>query len=251
MQPAKLYFMQPSHPAHAVRLMLDHKRISYELKHLLPGIHPILIRAHGFRGATVPALEIDGRRLQHSGRIARELDRIQPDRPLFPADPDERAKVEQAERWCDEELQQYSRRILRWAAATQPRVVREMTERARIPAARWTYAVNIPIAWHSAWSRRASTRQVQSDLERLPAALDHVDELIAAGTIGADRPNAATFQIAASTRAFALSKPLWERIEGRPAGRLAREMLPRWMEPLPVEIPAAWLPAEHRERARA
>jgi glutathione S-transferase len=42
----------------------------------------------------VPALKLNGTKIQGSREIARELDHIQPDPPLYPADPEKRGKVE-------------------------------------------------------------------------------------------------------------------------------------------------------------
>ena len=83
----KLYAVSLSHPCHAVRLMLERKGIDHEVADLLPGFHPLLVRAAGFRGGTVPALRIDGRRIQGSLRISRVLDELCPEPPLFPAEP--------------------------------------------------------------------------------------------------------------------------------------------------------------------
>ncbi|MBA2763483.1 MAG: glutathione S-transferase N-terminal domain-containing protein [Thermoleophilaceae bacterium] len=102
---ATLYGLALSHPSHAVRLMLDRKGIEHEFKELLPGFHPVQLRIAGFREPTVPALKIDGRRLQRSRTISIELDQICPEPPLFPADPVERVAVENAERWGEQELQ--------------------------------------------------------------------------------------------------------------------------------------------------
>ena len=68
----------------------------------------------GFPGVTVPALKLDGRKIQGSREIARELDRIQPEPALYPADPEKRGKVEEAEAWGDE-FQQKPRRMSWWA----------------------------------------------------------------------------------------------------------------------------------------
>ena len=84
---ARLYVFPGSHPAMIGRLMLEHKGIAYKRTDLLPVISKVVVRALGFPGATVPALKIDGRRVQGSRAISRELDRIQPDPPLFPSDP--------------------------------------------------------------------------------------------------------------------------------------------------------------------
>jgi glutathione S-transferase len=44
---------------------------------------------------------------------------------------------------------------------------------------------------------RADDARVRADIAQLPELLDHVDCLIADGTIGASEPNAADFQILA------------------------------------------------------
>ena len=72
----------------------------HRLVRLMPGLHPILLRIAGFEDFTVPALELDGRKVQGSRRIARVLDEVRPERPLFPLEPDLRARVEEAERWA-------------------------------------------------------------------------------------------------------------------------------------------------------
>lgn len=52
-----------------------------------PGFQPPLMRLRGYRGITVPGLTVDGRRVQGTREISRELDRLQPDPALVPADP--------------------------------------------------------------------------------------------------------------------------------------------------------------------
>jgi glutathione S-transferase len=86
--PTRLYVMPISNAAAAGAAMVAHKRIPHRLVRLMPGLHPVLLRFAGFEGFTVPALELDGRKVQGSGRIARVLDEISPHRPLFsPTDP--------------------------------------------------------------------------------------------------------------------------------------------------------------------
>ena len=76
---AKLYSLSLSHPGHAARLMLERKGIEHRVVDLLPGLHPPIVRAAGFRGGTVPALKLDGRRIQGSLRISRALEQARPD----------------------------------------------------------------------------------------------------------------------------------------------------------------------------
>jgi glutathione S-transferase len=82
--PARIYIIDISHPANAAVGMLRHKRIPHRVVSLMPGLHPMLVRFAGFPRHTVPALEIDGHRVQGSPAIARHLDRLRPDPPSFP-----------------------------------------------------------------------------------------------------------------------------------------------------------------------
>src|SRR3954465_7045230 len=117
---ARLYVIPASHPSIAVQLMLEHKGIDYKRTDLMPVVSKGVLRAVGFPGITVPALKIDGHKVQGSRKIARELDLIKPEPPLLPADPAARAAVEQAETWGDEVLQPVARRIL-WNALRRDR----------------------------------------------------------------------------------------------------------------------------------
>jgi glutathione S-transferase len=79
---------------------------------------------------------------------------------------------------------------------------------------------------------------VEADLAELPGKLDHVDELIAAGTIGGPEPNAADFQIGTSVRVLFAFEDLRGQVEGRPAYDLAMRLLPDFPGPIPPSLPA-------------
>src|SRR3954452_12477462 len=111
---ACLYVIPASHPSIAAALMLEHKGIDYKRTDLMPVVSKGVLRAVGFPGVTVPALKIDGDKVQGSRAIARELDRLRPEPSLFSADAEQRAAVEEAERFGDEELQHPIRQILWW-----------------------------------------------------------------------------------------------------------------------------------------
>src|ERR1700709_493476 len=95
---ARLFVIPASHPSIAVELMLERKGVAYKRTDLLPVISKGALRAVGFPGVTVPALKIDGAKVQDSRQIARELERLRPEPALFPSDPEKRAAVEEAER---------------------------------------------------------------------------------------------------------------------------------------------------------
>lgn len=114
---AHLYGMKHSHPVLATKLALELTGIPYQAHDILPGLHRIGVRLHGFRGWTVPALQIDSRKVQGTLAIMRELDRLAPSAGLFPADLEHRAAVEAVERFGHDELQPLARRVFQWAGA--------------------------------------------------------------------------------------------------------------------------------------
>jgi len=239
---ATLYSLSLSHPSHAVRLMLERKGIEHRVVDLLPGMHPALVRALGFRRNTVPALRIDGRRLQGSREIAGFLDDLVPDPPLFPRDPAERRAVEEAERWGEEALQPVPRRLFRWGSLNHEYVRRWVAaEVVRLPAADLLAWSNTPVVALLARAVDARDDVVRRDVATLDKLLGHADALIADGTIGGDEPNAADFQIATSVRALLAFTDLRDRVEAHPSAELARRLQPHYPEPIPSILPPGWV----------
>ena len=78
MAEAKLYVIPGSHPSRTAMLMLDRKIIPYKRVDLLAVISKGILKTQRFSGNTVPALKLDGRRVQGSMEIGRELDRSSP-----------------------------------------------------------------------------------------------------------------------------------------------------------------------------
>jgi glutathione S-transferase len=239
---ARLYVIPASHPSIAAQLMLEHKGIPYKRTDLLPVISKGVLRAARFPGVTVPALKIDGRKVQGSRPIARALEEIRPEPPLFPADPEKRAAVEEAERFGDEELQHPIRQILWWGMKRDKEPLRSYSEGARIgmpiSLAMKTAA---PVVALSARFNESSDDNVRADLAALPALLDRVDALIADGTIGGAEPNAADFQIATSLGLALTMQDLRPAIENRPAGALAKRVVPDYPGHTPPILPPEWL----------
>ena len=237
----KLYGTPPSPPSHSARLMLEHKGLEHKTVWLLPGLWPALLRTRGFRGGTVPAMKIDGRRLQSSRAISRALEELQPGPPLFPADPTQRLAVEEAERWGDEVLQDVPRRIVRWLAVHRPETKVMIARDVGVPLPRLAAWVNTPSARHLANKVDADGR-IQEAIAQVPEVLNRVDELIARGVIGAGKPNAADFQIATSVRSLLNVQDLGPATEERPASELAMALIPEFGTDLPAGLlPAEWL----------
>ena len=239
---ARLYVIPASHPSIAAQLMLEHKGIGYKRTDLLPVISKGVLRGLGFPRQTVPALKIDGSKVQGSRQIARELERLRPEPPLFPSDPEQRAAVEGAERFGDEELQHPIRQILWWTLKRDRAPLRSYSEGAQlglpIGLAMKTAA---PVVALSAHFNEASDENARASLAALPALLDKVDELVAAGVLNGEQLNAADFQLAPSIGLAMTLDDLRPAIEARPAGALARRIVPSYPGRTPAILPPAWL----------
>jgi glutathione S-transferase len=240
----RLYVIPASHPATTAALMLDFKGIEYKRTDLMPVVAKAALRAFGFPGTTVPALKIGAEKVQGSRAISRALDRIVPDPPLFPADPDRRAAVEEAERFGDEQLQHPIRQLLWWGFKREKENLRGYSEGARlgVPIG-LAIKTGGPLVALSAHFNEASDSNARAALAALPDLLDRVDAYIADGTIGGPQRNAADFQIATSLGLALTLDDLKPLIEPRPAGALARAIVPNYPGHTPPILPPAWLPS--------
>jgi glutathione S-transferase len=248
---ARLYVIPASHPSIAVELMLEHKGIAYKRTDLLPVVSKGVLRAVGFPGITVPALKIEGDKVQGSRQIARELDRLHPKPPLLPADAEKRAAVEEAERFGDEELQHPVRQILWWGIKKDREPLRGYSEGAKIGMpiglAMKTAA---PIVALSARFNEASDENARQAIAALPALLDKVDEWVQSGILNGEQLNAADFQIAPSLGLAMTLDDLRPAIENRPAGALAKRLVPNYPGRMPPVLPPEWLDPLSRPQTR-
>lgn len=230
----KLYMFSGSNSVRTAELMLHHKGIAYQEVILRRGAHATQLPALGFSGRTVPALEIDGLRVQRTREISRALDLIKPEPRLFPADTADRVAVEDAERW-GEELQNAARRLF-YSAMTRTRAdaVDQLAARAH----------------------GATDVAVRRDIAELPARLDQIDAWIKAGVLGGDDLNAADFQIAPSIAWLLCFDDIAPFLQPRPAADHAirvsgtnRRHIPRvfaeeWLTPLRMQGIDAARPAD-------
>jgi glutathione S-transferase len=239
---ATIYGIPGSPPSMAGRLMLEHKGIGYRRRDLVAGVSRPILRLVGFEGITVPAIKLDGERLQGTTTISRALDALVPEPPLFPPDPERRAAVERAEAWGDEVLQPVPRRLA-WAALSRERSGgRSFLEGARLGIPTGLAArTSAPVVALSKRLYRATDDAARADLAALPGLLGRVDELIGEGVIGGTARNAADYQIATSVRLLLAFDDLREAIEARPAGRLAREVVPDFPGRVRPAFPPDWL----------
>jgi glutathione S-transferase len=245
---AVLIGVPASHPTVAAELMLERKGIGFYRYDMVPGLHRFALR-RAFPGGTVPAMLLDGQRLQGTRVISQALDVLVPEPRLFPEDPERREAVERAEMWGDLVLQPVVRRLA-WAALKRDRsTIRSFLEDARLGLPTGlAVATAAPVVALSAWLNRASDKSARRDLATLPRLLDRVDELLAEGVLSGDGGaagdgalNAADCQIAPTMRLLLAFDDLRDGVAARPAGRHALRVLPRFAGRIPRVFPAELL----------
>jgi glutathione S-transferase len=225
---AKLYVILGSHACRAGKLMLDHKGIPYRAVTLPTGMQR-LMPLWRFPDGTVPALAIDGRRVQRNIAIARALDQLKPDPPLFPSDQAQRQRVEEAEYWADDVFQMATRRIgLSIALHPEPARVSDRGGSGRLG----------PMLWRHDRTRRPAMRMLcrfvfdvnprtEAELLReLPEQLDRVDAWIGAGVLNGEQLNAADFAIAPCVALLTYRPDLRADIASRPVTAMIDRLLP-------------------------
>jgi glutathione S-transferase len=238
----RLYVIPGSHPARAAELMLRYKGIEYKRTDLPPVVSRFVVRrVLRFPGDRVPALKVDGRKVQGTEAVSREIDALQPDPPLYPSDPAHRARVEEIERW-GHELQEIPRKISWWALKRRKADQASFLKGYRLGMPTSVLVATSPPLIRWAIRLNDSTDEVvRQQLASIPAALDRIDGWIAEGVIGGEQPNAADFQIATSLRLLMAFEDIEPAITGRPAGALARRFAPEPPGHVGPAFPAEWL----------
>lgn len=101
-----LWHISVSHFSEKARWALDHKRVPHKRRAVsIPGLHiPASIWMTRGASQTFPVLEIDGRAIGDSTEIIAALEERYPERPLYPADPEQRRRALELEDFFDEEL---------------------------------------------------------------------------------------------------------------------------------------------------
>jgi glutathione S-transferase len=237
---AKLYAVPISHPCMSAQLMLEHKGIEHERIDMIAGLHLLTLRTRGFERDYTPALAVDGERFQGTREISRALDRMRPEPPLFPAEPEARQRVEIAERFGEEVLQMLARRI----AITVTRHSRAGFDFRYGPRVSRlaALALRAPMADSFLMLRYGAKDAVaQADLIALPAILRTIDEWIDEGVLGGEQLNAADFQVATSIQLLLTIEDLGPVLEERPVASLARRVAPPYPVKFDPVLPGRWL----------
>ena len=174
------------------------KGLEFERVEMDMGEHNEQMEAiYGAGNRTVPGMLVDGEPVHGSRAIFARLEEIAPDPPLYP-EPIADA-VREADRWGDEELQDLGRSLPLGRpplpAGGAGHVRRRRAARSRRHRLRDQLH---PRDLEATTGSRAAL--LAEHLAGLPAKLDHVDELAAAGVIGGERANAADLQIGSTIR---------------------------------------------------
>jgi len=246
----KLYMFSGSNAVLTAQLMLAHKGIAHKRVNLPPAAHALIMLGLGFETMTVPGLKVDGRRVQGTRYIARFLDELVPERPLFPADPDRRRAVEEAERW-GEGFQNSVRRIFYCMGRRDPKAYKNVMLAERSFPMRALLSIAAPLIIRLATAKHdAIDAAGEVDVAEMPARLDQIDAWIAEGLLNGPDLNAADFQIAANLAAMLLSVDAAPFVLGSPAEALARRVAPDYTGSvgtalpdgmIPKALPAEWL----------
>jgi glutathione S-transferase len=199
---------------------------------------------------TVPALAVNGQRVKTNRAIARFLEEWRPEPPLYPADPDRRAAVEEAERWGDDVFQMTARRLALAASLRGGDSISRGGDDGRLG----------PLLWRSRRIRNAGTKLLgrfvfragttaESELlAELPGQLDRIDAWIEAGVLNGEQLYAADFMIAPSLALLCYRPDVEAEIARRPAMALVDRLLPAPQGPASSQA-AGTMPAASSARS--
>jgi len=245
----RFYGFTGSNSVYTGRLLLEHKGIDYAFVRLPPAAHAVILLLRGFPTMGAPALKVGARRVQGTRWIARALDELYPDNPLFPADPVACRAVQDAERW-GEELQNAVRRIFYCAGRRDRQAFMSVLGAGRGPVGRFGIRMFAPLILKLASGlHRATDEAGREDVELLPERLDQIDAWIAEGLLNGPQLNAADFQVAVNVSALMLSDDFRPYIERRPAAQLARRVAPDYAGHLGPIVPDEWMEPLRRSAA--
>jgi glutathione S-transferase len=225
-----------SHPCIAVSTALDRYGLEYETVNFVTGQQGDEIeKIFGEGNRTVPGLLVDDEPVHGTIPVFERIDQIADEADLYPAAV--AAAIKEAEVGLCEDLQTAARVLIFGALHFRPESMGTFTGSGPLDPAGTDFAIKYI---RGAWRYTGTTAErIAGELAKLPESLGLADELIEGGAIGGDEPTAADFQIGSSLHLLVQIGDLRPLIEAHQSGQLVE----RWFEPGPAEIPAGAFPA--------
>jgi glutathione S-transferase len=177
-----LWHLSISPYSEKVRWALDHKDVPHE-RRLVPGgmQTPLAVWVSRGRSYTLPAFDLDGRRLGDSTAIIAALEERFPARPLYPDDPGLRRRALALEDFFDEQLGPYARNLVFHEAAKDPASFDALVRLAAptLHGALGPFAVGYARVFLTLRYRSHPEAAAQEARERIVAAFDRLEEELA------------------------------------------------------------------------
>lgn len=195
-----LYQFPVSHYCEKVRWALDHKHLQYETRNLLPLFHmPVAFRRT--RQNKVPILKLDGRYVANSSTILQTLEERFPSAPSFyPEDEQTLAEALDWEAYADREIGPHLRRTAYFHIIDDSRLMFEILTQGQTAIGRMAFRTSQPVVIRAMKEGMGiNERGYERSLERLTAALDHLDNRLGdgAGYLVGNRFSVADLAVAA------------------------------------------------------
>lgn len=239
--PLVLHVVPFSHPCLAVSAALDRLGLEYETVTLVSGRHGDEIEAaYGAGRRTVPGLRIGDEPVHGTATIFARLGELHPGAGLYPERHAE--AIHAAEAGLAEELQTSARVLVFGALHFRPESMGTFAGADQLDPGGVDFAIK---TLRATWRYLEITAvRVHETLRALPAQLDAVDALHAAGAIGGEVPTAVDFQLGSSLHLLAQVGDVRPLVEARPSGAIASA----WFEPGKGDVaagafPPGWVPA--------
>lgn len=198
------------------------------------------------RQITFPVFELDGERIGDSTAIIAALERLKPDPPLYPTDPDERRRALALEDWFDEHFVPPLRRLFFSELSCEPsRFGAFLATTAPLPLARLKrlgaacgHAFIVSRYGATRRAAEAARAQVLAGLDRLESELGDSDYLVGGRFTVADLGVAACMH------------PLVLPPQGPVGSEVATESWRRFQEPLRDRRGFRWVEQIYRRHRR-
>jgi glutathione S-transferase len=222
---ATLYGILGSHAVRTGELMLEHKGVDFRRVYFPSGTHRVMVRVVGFRGDRVPAVKFeDGRRAQGTRELPRVLDELQPEPPLVPDDP----RGLEAERWADEVLQQWARRMLASTGLRDPDALAGRGADGRLGSLLTRRVGTRRIVLRLVMAAFGVTKeQAKRDREDTGEILDRVDAWVEEGVLNGDQLRSPDLAIASSLALVEYILELQPELRRRPSYALLERVFSR------------------------